>query len=82
MELLFHKQISVDVPENDNDSIDEIELEYEYRKNFRRRKLETIKHHFEDKTRGRQRKKQNKVLYLINLVLPIVLSCLNAYNFI
>jgi hypothetical protein len=31
---------------------------------------------------GRERKKQNKVLYFINLALPFVLSCLNAYNFI
>lgn len=84
MEVLFHKQVSVHVPneEEEDDSIDEIELEYQYRKQFRRQKLATIKHHMETKVQGRKRKRQNKVLYLINLAMPILLSCLNAYNFI
>lgn len=83
MEVLFHKQVSVHVPDEEEiGSIDEIELEYQYRKQFRRQKLATIKHHMEAKTQGRERKRQNKILYLINLATPILLSCLNAYNFI
>jgi hypothetical protein len=64
---------------SDVSDVEEIQLECDNRKRFRDHKLKSIKTHLESSSPIRQRKKQNLLLYFINLTWPIILSCVNAW---
>lgn len=80
----MQKTISVEIADDDdeNESIEEIQLQFQQRQQRRRERLDTVKNAIEMKVSKRDRKKQNIILYLLNLALPFVLAALNAYNFI
>jgi hypothetical protein len=46
---------------------------------FRKHKIETMKHKLEGSIHTRERKEQTLLFYFLNLSVPIVLTCLNAY---
>lgn len=65
--------------EEESESVQEITLTFGARKQIREERISKIRNHLEQQSKGRERKNQNVILFLLNLALPITASCLVAY---
>lgn len=65
--------------EEESEGVQEISLNFGTRKQSREERISKIRNHLEQQSKGRERKNQNVILFLLNLALPITASCLVAY---
>jgi hypothetical protein len=65
--------------QEESEGVQEISLNFGTRKQSREERISKIRNHLEQQSKGRERKNQNVILFLLSLTLSITASCLVAY---